>query len=186
MKTDFAEIIIKKLDDASMKDSSTYSEASSPLDVGTAIADGITDYITSKVKVNIAWAATNPTSGAPDPITADIIPITGKCAPIVFSSDFDAWVKTIESNVIAGFFFSVGTAGVTPTGTIPAFTTGLSISQSDLKSAAESSEDEPQQPFWEAVCEKIIEWLESCTTTGYPGVHAAFVGAATWVKTNAK
>lgn len=185
MKTDFAETIIEKLDNVSMKDSKTYS-SSSPIDVGTAIADGITDYITNKVKVLVAWSGSNPTSGAPDPIISDTIPIVGKCAPIVFSSDFDSWVKTIEANVIAGFFFGVGDAGVTPTGTIPSFTAGLDILQSDLKSAADSNEDAPQNPFWEAVCEKIIEWLETCTTSTYPGVHAAFVGAATWTKTNAK
>lgn len=185
MKTDFAQIIIRKLDAVSMKDCGTYS-ASSPMDVGTAIADGITEYITSKVKVTIAWAATNPTSGAPDPVVTDVVPIVGKCAPIVFSADFDTWVKTIEANVIAGFFFGVGMAGVIPTGTIPAFTPGLVIAQSELKSAAEGNEDAPQLPFWEKVCEKIIDWLETCTTPGYPGVHAAFVGAATWTNTNAK
>ena len=70
-----------------------------------------------------------------------------------------AGIKQIESNIINGFQLAPkGTSGVI-FAQKPFLNPGISVSQSDLKSIYDISDESPQQKVWEVICDSIIKWI---------------------------
>ena len=179
----FADKIIDKLDSAVGKDGYSYSSATSGI-ANQAIAEAVTEYLTDNTKINVAYVGTIPgPPPTPDPIVSDVCPITGSCAP-PFGTTFDTWIKSLESNIVAGFFINRGQAGVTPISPAPAFIPGLSISQVSLRSTHENNLDDPQKPVWEVITGAILSWLNSIVAPSYAASTSQSTGIATPTKTN--
>lgn len=178
-KEQFASIIIAKLSGSISQDGTGYNSGTAS-QANIAIADGITEYITSKVKISVAYSGITPPS-TPD-ICSDLLSVTGKCGP-PSGNTFASWVKSIETQIMSGFY--VGPNLVTPISPTLAFTIpGLIISQGDLKAAHEGNMNSPQQPVWEVICDGIIKWLENIATIKtFPAKHISSTGVATWTKT---
>lgn len=178
-KVDFAKVIISKLDAAIGTDPENMG---TPELLGTAMALGITEYITTRVKIQIAWTGISATG--PDPLVTDTVLVLGVCSPIPSAPTFEAWIKGLEANIVSGFFVGPGLGGVLPSGTFNAFLPGLVITAEELGAAVKNHlSTNPQTPFWETLCGKILEWLMRCTIPGYPGIHGPYTGAAAWTMT---
>jgi hypothetical protein len=185
-KSAFAQKIISKLKSAIGTDGQSFgnSTASSAMQ---AVADGITEYLIANTKVDIAYAGVIPGSPpTPDPTVSDTFKIVGKCAPPSATDDFSAWLKKIESNIIAGFSLaSAGTAGVV-FAQKPFAVTGITTTQSDLKAKHAVGDESPQQKIWEIVCGGIMDWINGTAMNAASGAashpSATSTGTANIVK----
>lgn len=131
---DFADLIISKLSDAIGTSGSDYTK-DTPEKANKAIAEAVTEYILDNTKITIAYAGTIPgPPSVPDPIIADSCPVDGECSPPK-GTDFSTWIKSLESNIVAGFKIDAGTAGVEPITPPAAFLPGLVPDLDALKKA---------------------------------------------------
>lgn len=182
----FAKVIISQLQGAIGTDGNNYSESSAASAMG-AVANAITNYLINNTKVTITYAGIIP--GVPptnDPITSDTFKIVGSCAPTGPSNSFDAWIKQIEANIIAGFQLAPkGDKGVVFTQT-PFLNPGIMCTQSQLKSAHNVSDKSPQQGIWEIVCGSIMDWINSNAINATPGAAARSTGPSTGIATITK
>lgn len=168
-KSDFAKEIINQLKGAIGTDGGNYS-TSSASSAMSAVATGITNYLIANTKVTISYAGT--ISGTPstkDPITTDTFKIVGTCAPTGPSNSFDAWIKLIEANIIAGFQLAPKGENGVVFSTAPFINPGIATTQSQLKSAHDVSDEDPQQKIWEIVCGGIMDWVNSSAMNNTPG-----------------
>lgn len=168
-KSDFAKAIINQLQGAIGTEGKNYSE-SSATSAMSAVATAITNYLIANTKVTISYAGIIPsTPPANDPITTDTFKIVGSCAPTGPSNSFDAWIKQIEANIIAGFQLAPkGDNGIVFS--MPPFLNpGIATTQSQLKSAHDVSDESPQQGIWEIVCGGIMDWINSTAMNTTPG-----------------
>lgn len=168
-KSAFAQTIISKLKAAIGVDGGGYSTgtASSAM---TAVADGITEYLKANTTITITYAGIIPgTPPTSDPTTIDTFKIVGSCAPTGPSNSFDAWIKQIEANIIAGFSLAPkGTAGVV-FAQKPFLSPGITTVQSLLKANHDVSDENPQQKIWEIVCGGIMDWINGPAINPTPG-----------------
>lgn len=174
----FATIIIDKIKSAVGTDGSKY-DSSTPTKIMKAIAEGITEYILDNTKVIITYAGIIPgPPPTPDPLVSDTAKVKGKCDPLSTPGSagtgdpepyFNAWVKDIESKIMAGFEVDKGLGGVEPISPpVKSFQIpGLKISQADLGKAHENNLDKPQQAVWEEITKQIIAWINTITIS-YP------------------
>lgn len=164
--SDFADLIIKNLKESIGTDASKYN-SSTPNSANKAISDAITDYLIKNTSINVSYSGMIP--GSPpvtDPLVEDVCEITGNCSPIIGTS-FSAWVASLESNIVSGFFIGKGKAGVSPISPVPAFLPGLSLNQSEIKDIHTNNLSNPQKPVWEHIASSIIKWLNSIVTTPF-------------------
>lgn len=158
-KSDFAKAIINQLQGAIGTDGNNYT-GSSATSAMSAVATAITNYLIANTKVTISYAGIIPsTPPAKDPISTDTFKIVGSCAPTGPSNSFDAWIKQIEANIIAGFQLAPkGEKGVTfPM--LPFLNPGIAITQSKLKDIHDLNDESPQQKIWEMICGEIMAWI---------------------------
>ena len=187
MKEEFAKKIISDLKDTIGIDGSKFDK-NTPTAANKSIADSISTYLTENVTITISYVGTIPgPPPVPDPVVTDTMGITGTCAPPV-GTDFNTWIKSLETNIVAGFFLEKGKAGIATVAPSPAFLPGLSLSRDDIKSVYENlgEEDNAQEKVWEEICDKIIKWLEKCNLgLTYPGNNskAGSTGTITISKT---
>lgn len=181
-KAEFAKAIIGELSSAIGTDGGSFNSGTAT-NAGVAIAKGITNYLLANTQIGVAYNGIIPgTPPVPD-ICTDNVTITGQCAPLSASSDFNAWVGQIEANIMAGFMVGPGLALVTPMSPTPVFIipglTGI-LNQGILTPIHQGNMDDPQQAIWEAICEKIITWLETMAALPtYPASHITSTGVAT-------
>lgn len=169
----FAQTIINKLNGAIGTDGLQYNSGSATLAM-QAVANGITEYLTQNVKAIISYSGIIP--GVPpmaDPTVVDTIGIIGQCAPTGPSSSFDAWIRQIEANIIAGFTLvpQGGEAGVILVAK-PFLMIGIATTQSMLTAAHDVGDENPQKKIWEIVCGGIMDWINT-TAMGAPVPSAA-------------
>lgn len=176
-KQSFASLIISQLKGAIGTDGSAYNSGT-PSAANSAIAQAVTQYLITNTKITIAYTGTMPT-GSPD-ICTDNVLVTGSVAP-PSGTDFQSWLKSLESNIVAGIMISSGPGLVTPTGTFPAFIPG--ISNPDLYGAIGDYNNSAQQIAWEAICDSILTWLNSIVTSPYAATHVTSTGMASPTKT---
>lgn len=164
MKSEFAQQIIGDLESAIGKDGANFSE-STPMAANQAIADSITSYLTDNTSIMVGYVGMIPgPPPVPDPVVTDTLKITGTCPP-PSGTDFNTWIKSLETGIVGGFFLDKGQAGVTPLAPTPAFLPGLVLTVDNVKSAFEgASEGEEQKAVWEEICDKILTWLGVCNT----------------------
>lgn len=177
----FADTIISKLKSSIGTDGSKYNSGT-PAIANQAIALGITEYLMSNTTISVAYVGTT-TTVPPSPFsTTDSCKITGTCAP-PSGTDFNTWIQSIASNIVAGFFIMPG-AMVLPISPPPAFIPGLVISQSSLKSEHENNLDDPQKPVWTVICQAILDWLNKIVSPPYAASTASppSMGTATITK----
>lgn len=168
-KKDFAETIIKYLDQSKVADLETISALGSSITtvMGTAICLGITEYLITNTLVAVGYSGVIP--GSPpttDPVVADTIPILGSLTSGIDKQDTrDEWFDQIGDLIRDTFSMSVGLLGVTPTATTYPFNTIALhnyISSSDLLDppVEEGSEEENdiRLATWEVICQGIIDW----------------------------
>lgn len=171
MKEEFAKKIISDLKDAIGIDGSKFDK-NTPTAANKSIADSISTYLTENVTITISYVGTIPgPPPVPDPVVTDTMGITGTCAPPV-GTDFDTWIKSLETNIVSGFLLDKGDIGLSTISPSPAFLPGLVLSREDIKSVCENLEegDNIQEKVWEEICDKIIGWLELCNIgITYPG-----------------
>lgn len=168
-KSAFAQTIISKLKAAIGVDGGNYSTGTATSAM-VAVANGITEYLIANTTVTIAYSGIIPsTPPSPDPVITDIFQIIGTCAPTGPSNSFDAWIKQIETNIIAGFSLApAGTAGVVFPQK-PFLTPGITTVQSILKAKHDVSDNNPQQEMWEIICGGIMDWINSSAMNTIPG-----------------
>lgn len=168
-KSAFAQTIISKLKAAISTDGGGYSSGTASAAMA-AVANGITEYLIANTEVTISYAGVIPSiPPANDPITSDTFKIVGACAPTGPSNSFDAWIKQIEANIIAGFSLApAGNAGVVFTQK-PFLSTGITTVQSMLKANHDVSDKDPQQKIWEIVCGGIMDWINGVAMNTTPG-----------------
>lgn len=168
-KSAFAQTIISKLKAAIGTDGGSYSSGTASAAMA-AVANGITEYLTANTTVTITYAGIIPsTPPANDPTTTDTFKIVGACAPTGPSNSFDAWIKQIEANIIAGFSLApAGKAGVVFPQT-PFLSPGITTMQSMLKANHDVSDENPQQKIWEIVCGGIMDWINGIAMNTTPG-----------------
>lgn len=161
-KTTFASLIITKLRAAVGTDGATYTVIT-PEAAQRAIADAITEYLIANTTISISYAGTLNTGSGVDSITTDTMKINGKCDTIGKPSDFVSWVNKIQAVIASSFSVaSPGIGGVATTFKPFNPTAGaLTVTLSDLNSAYKNNPSDPTQVVWEAVCEKILSWLNS-------------------------
>lgn len=174
----FADKIIGGLDGAISKNRDSYTE-STPVSANQSISTSITDYLISNTKIIVSYAGVTP-AGVPV-ATVDECPITGSCPPPT-GTDFNTWIKSIESGIVSGFFISIGSAGVTPISPPPAFIPGLVLTQDTIKEVHEGNYDDPQKPVWETISSSILGWLNSIVSSPYPATFAGSTGTSTVTK----
>ena len=180
--SNFADLIISKLKSSIGTDGSKFS-SSTPAQANSAIAQAITEYLTSNTLVPVTYVGMIPgTPPVPDPIVADVCKITGTCSPPT-GTTFDVWVKSLETNIVAGFFISNGTAGVMPITPPPAFLPGLVLSQATIKSIHTANLKDPQKPVWQVITQSILTWLNAVITPPYAATTGKSTGTATPTKT---
>lgn len=168
-KSAFAQAIISQLQGAIGTDGNNYSE-SSATSAMSAVATAITNYLIANTKVTIGYVGTIPgTPPTPDPVVIDTFKIVGSCAPTGPLNSFDAWIKQIETNIIAGFQLAPkGDKGIVFVQK-PFLSPGIMTTQSQLKSAHDVSDESPQQKIWEIVCGGIMDWINSTAMNTTPG-----------------
>lgn len=168
-KSAFAQTIISKLKAAIGTDGSSYSSDTASAAMA-AVANGITEYLIANTTVTITYTGIIPsTPAAKDPTTTDTFKIVGTCAPTGPSNSFDAWIKQIEANIIAGFSLAPsGQAGVAFPQK-PFLSTGITTMQSILKSNHDVSDENPQQKIWEIICGGIMDWINGVAMNITPG-----------------
>lgn len=182
-KANFAKTIISKLKDSIGTDGGSFTSGSATQAM-TAVAEGITEYLIDHTKVTVSYAGVIPgTPPVNDPLTSDTFKITGKCAPTGPSNSFDAWIKLIETNIIAGF--SLATTGEKGLAfpAKPFLTPGITTTQSNLKSTHKVDDEDPQQKVWEVVCGGIMDWINNTAKNPTPGTGS---NSATQSKGTAK
>ena len=168
-KSNFADTIIGKLRESIGTDGQGYSTecASTAMQ---AVADGITEYLTANTRVTVSYNGIIP--GAPpqtDPVKADTFKIVGSCAPTGPSDNFDAWIRLIEGNIIAGFTLAPkGEKGVSFPAA-PFLIPGIATVRDSLYSIHNANENDPQHLVWEAICQGIIDWIEGVAANTNPG-----------------
>ena len=180
-KSTFASLVIRQLDGSVGRDGSTYTSAT-PGQANTAIALAITEYITTKIKLNITYLGTTITAPPTPDTGTDSVMILGTCAPPV-GIDFNSWLASIETNIMAGFLVGSGEGGIIPMTPTNAFILpGLStfITQSMLRSEHENNLEDPQRPVWEAICGGIIDWIDSSIVKTYQSTRT---GISTGIST---
>lgn len=175
-KTEFANKIIEKLDDAIGQDGTVFSSATPALAM-QAISDGITEYIIANTKVVISYQGIIPgTPPVTDPLVADTFKVAGMCTPPGASNDFNSWIKQIETNIIAGFTLAAsGKAGIAFVAPQIPFTNivgGILTTQGLLKSAYAKKPSNPQLSCWEIICDGIINWINTTAMNTTPGAAA--------------
>lgn len=171
-KSDFADNIISKLSGAIGTDGSKFTENSASSAM-SAVATGITEYLIANTKVTVAYNGIIPgTPPTPDPLVEDTFEIIGAVAPTGPSSSFDDWISKIEANIISGFALAPSGENGLVFAQTPFLSTGIATSQSDLKSAHDIDDENPQKKIWEIVCGDIMDWINS-------GALNPAVGAAT-------
>lgn len=168
-KSAFAQTIISKLKGAIGTDGGSYSSGSASSAMA-AVASGITEYLIANTTVTITYQGIIPgTPPTNDPVTTDSFQITGTCAPTGPSNNFDAWIKQIETNIIAGFALAtLGKAGVAFPQK-PFLSPGITTTQSLLKANHDVSDSNPQQKIWEIVCGGIMDWINGPAMNTTPG-----------------
>lgn len=168
-KSAFAQTIISKLKSAIGTDGSSFSSGTATAAMA-AVANGITEYLIANTTVTITYAGIIPgTPPVNDPTVSDTFQIVGFCAPTGPSNSFDAWIKQIEANIIAGFTLApAGKAGVVFVQK-PFLSTGIATMQSMLKTNHDVSDENPQQKIWEIVCGGIMDWINSTAMNATPG-----------------
>lgn len=129
---DFADLIISKLSDAIGTSGSDYTK-DTPEKANKAIAEAVTEYILDNTKILVAYSGVN-SAGVADPLVADTCPVDGECAPPK-GTDFSTWIKSLESNIVAGFKIDAGEKGVKPVAPPPAFLPGIVPDLGALKKA---------------------------------------------------
>lgn len=168
-KSAFAQTIISKLKAAIGTDGGSYTSGSASSAM-VAVANGITEYLVANTTVTITYAGIIPgTPPTPDPTVTDSFHIVGTCAPTGPSNSFDAWIKQIEANIIAGFALApAGMAGVV-FAQKPFLSPGIATTQSLLKANHDVSDESPQQKIWEIVCGGIMDWINGIAMNTTPG-----------------
>lgn len=162
----FASTIISELKNA-IGQEGNYTKGT-PTTANAAIAKAVTTYLLSNTTITVSYKGPIPAGGT-EVIPADMLKITGTCAP-PSGTDFDSWVKSLESNIISGFFIGPGKL-VQPVGVFPCYAKGLSLSRDgDLKGTHEANPENAQVAVWEKICDSILKWLNS---TGGTPVFAA-------------
>lgn len=182
--SDFADLIISNLASSIGTDGQGFNSGT-PAKANQAIADAVTEYLPKNTKIQVGYVGTiTGPPPVPDPLVTDMCDIEGTCAPPV-GTDFDTWIKSLESNIVAGFKISKGAGGVTPIAPPPAFIPGLSLSRDDIKSVHQANMDKPQKPVWTKICGDIITWLNSIVSSPYPAqnTNTSSTGVATPTKT---
>lgn len=169
-KSSFAKTIISKIKTAIGTDGNNYSSNSASLAM-KAVANGITEYLIANTTITVTYAGIIP--GVPpvnDPVITDSFQIVGACAPTGPSNSFDAWIKQIEANIIAGFALAPsGKAGVVFVQK-PFLSVGIMTMQSILKANHNISDDNPQQKIWEIICGGIMDWINGIAINTTPGI----------------
>lgn len=168
-KSAFAQTIISKMSAAIGTDGGSFSSGSASSAMA-AVAQGITEYLIANTTVMISYKGIIPgTPPTPDPTVVDTFTIVGTCAPPSPANNFDSWIKQLESSIIAGFSLTpTGNAGVVfPTK--PFLKTGITTTQSNLKSAHDVNDKDPQQKIWEIVCGGIMDWINTSAMNTIPG-----------------
>lgn len=168
-KSAFAQTVISKMKAAIGVDGGGYSSgtASSAM---AAVAEGITEYLIANTKVTIAYSGMIPGSPpTPDPTVTDVFQIVGSCAPTGPSNNFDAWIKQIEVNIIAGFSLAPAGQAKVVFAQKPFSVPGITTLQSLLKSNHDVSDTDPQQKIWEIVCGGIMDWINGPAMNAVPG-----------------
>lgn len=168
------------------KDSGDNYNSSTPQLCQAAIAKAITNYLISHVTVHAAYnGMTTSIPPAPDIVPDEHFKIVGVCAPTSIPQNFDAWVKDLESKIVAGFVITPpGINAVTTTPFKPFMTGGLTISQQALKSAHEGNMKDPMEKTWTKVCQNILDWInqqkaKNVSAAGLPASRPGSVGTVT-------
>jgi hypothetical protein len=159
-KTVFANLIISKLASSIGTDGSSFS-SSTPVAAQQAIADAVTEFVTSYVWSKSAYVGImNTYPNNPDPVVSDDHPIMGMCAPVGTPSELAGWLKDLASNIIDGFTCGVGMNMVTFAGPYKPFAGVINVNaEKDTKPAHEANWDNPQLAVWEVICQGIIDML---------------------------
>lgn len=174
--SNFANIIIDKLAN-SIGTNGSYFNYSTPSIANSAIAEGVTEYLLSNTTISVSYAGTTTTTPPSPYVTTDSCGITGACAPPI-GTDFNTWVRSLESNIVAGFFISSGVS-VVPVTPPPAFISGLIIFQSTIRQVHLNNLWNPQLAVWEAICQSILDWLNGIVSLPYPATTTVPPSAGT-------
>lgn len=71
--------------------------------MNTIIANEITSYLISNAKVQVTYAGVIPGTPPVSESTADLMPVSGKVAPVGTFSNGDLWLDAIGKNISIGF-----------------------------------------------------------------------------------
>ena len=128
-----------------------------------AIAEAITEYLTTNTIVTISYQGTLNTGTGADPMTEDVMKITGKCEAIGKPSDYQSWVRKIQGAIAKSFtVVSPSISGIAVAFKPFNPTEGaLKIEQNKLREAYQSTTSDYAQAVWEVVCGEILDWLNS-------------------------
>lgn len=129
------------------------------------------EYVELSAQVFYSWVATNPTTGAPDPMVVipATIKTTGRISPVGISdcsSALSAFSAMLNSQAALWQVIWPPGFALTPALVIPTIQITPSMA-TDMNTA------------WNFVCGQIIAGLKLATPAA-SGTHAAFVGAATF------
>lgn len=185
-KAAFAQTIISKLKSTIGTSGNDYNSGSASTAM-SAVAAGITEYLIANTKVTISYSGMVASAYPyPDPIVTDTFSIVGTCAPTGPSNSFDAWIKQIEANIIAGFQLAPsGNAGIVFVQK-PFLNIGIVTTQANLKATHDIEDKDPQQKVWEVVCGGIMDWINALAMNPTPGSASRPTAPSTGIATITK
>lgn len=173
---EFANKIIEKLNNSIGVDGSKYN-SNTPTIANIAIAEGVTEYLLSNTTISVSYVGTTTTTPPSPYVTTDSCKITGSCSPPI-GTDFNTWIKSLESNIVAGFFISSGIS-VIPVTPPPAFILGLIITQLSVRQEHLNNLNSPQLAVWKVICQSILDWLNRIVSLPYPATTTVPPSAGT-------
>jgi len=124
---------------------------------------GLKEYLTANLTCTFVWAAVIPgTPPTPDPVTSMSATISWSTFSIGAPSSFSTWGSSIQSAIVGGILspqsgFTVTLAPLSPVSPL------VLVQGGDLKN----------------ICNQIITWVKTLISSGGPGSHASYIGAAT-------
>jgi hypothetical protein len=145
-------------------------EAGSAVAANKKLGDAVLEYIIDNMDITYTWAASNPSTGAPDPVTTFEGSLSGN-GTLLVSGSFPLFLVALATliksslTISAPTGFSVAPLAFNPAGVITAVM------------ASETSQDTAMENF----CSQVIASLKSSFPNPTPasGTHSAFVGATT-------
>jgi hypothetical protein len=145
-------------------------EAGSAANANKKLGDAVLAYICDNMDITYGWSATNPSTGAPDPVASFEASISGS-GTLPISGSFPLFIVTLAGLIKSALTISpeIGFS-LSPLAFNPAGVITVTLNNEDT-----------QETAMQSFCEQFIDSLKSSFPNPSPasGSHAAYVGLTT-------